>query len=97
MTITEITLSEGAMRLFIDLIEDAPNWSGTPGYGCNVQQTKQRDGYLTHLKKVGLLTTQYDEGVAWVYFTPLAKELAGYLVADDLLEQQYLDAMSTWS
>ena len=94
--ITEITLSEGATRLFIDLVEDAPNWSGTPGYGCNVHSSKQRDGYLTKLKKVGLLTTQWDEGIVWVYFTPLANRYAAELGRAGLIEQRYIDEMWSW-
>jgi len=73
---TTISLSPEALAYFIELAEDAPDWSGSPLIGGNVEQTKQRDGYLTDLKKKDLLTTQEDEGDVWVYFTPAGRGLA---------------------
>ena len=64
-----ISLSAGSMALFVALVEDAPNWSGSPLFGGNVGSGEANKGHLTDLKKKGLVTTWEDEGNSWVDFT----------------------------
>lgn len=58
--------------LFIKLAEDAKNWNGMP----LLDITKSEQGNLTHLKKLGLLTTEHDDGCDWVVFTERGLEYA---------------------
>jgi hypothetical protein len=76
-----INLSNEAQQLFIDLISDAGNWGGSPLFGGNVGGDQQSKGYLTKLKKAGLLTTCTDDGI-WVYFTAAGIEYAQSLGLD---------------
>ena len=73
-------ITEGSKRLFIELAEDAGNWSGTPLFGGNVGGDQISKGHLTPLKKLGLVTTFVDTDDpsgsrfrrhAWVIFTDL--------------------------
>lgn len=67
-------LTEGSKKLFLELADDAPNWSGKPLFGANVGGDKSSLGHLTDLKKKGLLTTSQDEDnpkCFWVSFTDL--------------------------
>lgn len=73
---SSIILSEGALALFLAYANDAPNWRGVPPVGGNVNQGPAENGYLTDLKKRGLLTTYRDEGNTWIQFTPAGKALA---------------------
>ena len=75
-------LSVESTRLFIDLAEDAGNWSGTPLWGGNVGGGRQDRGNLTDLKKKGLVTTDVDEGQTWIFFTALGTEVARRLGID---------------
>jgi len=62
-------ISDGAKKLFIDYAEDSANWGGTPLVGGNVDSSEKNNGYLTKLKKEGLIETFQDEGAAWILFT----------------------------
>lgn len=73
MTINDLT--PGSRHLFEALWNDKDNWSGTPPMGGNVPTDAAARGHLTHLKKLGLVTTFHDEGLAWVSFTPAGEEL----------------------
>lgn len=69
-------LTPGSLELFKALVEDAPNWSGTP----LITVTPAERGYLTHLKKLGLLTTFVEEdGCSFAAFTDAGKALAAEL------------------
>lgn len=70
------TLSAEALALFLAYAKDACNWSGCPCVGGNVTMDQAAKGYLTALKKEGLLFTELDEGCAWIHFTPAGKALA---------------------
>lgn len=66
-------------QLFLDLAQDAGNWSGTPLLGGNVPATKETRGNLTQLKRASLVTTQVDEddrSCTWVIFTDAGKAYA---------------------
>jgi hypothetical protein len=76
-----VKLSDGAMELFTSLVKDSGNWSGSP----IITVTPQGRGYLTSLKRKGLLTTGEDEGVAFAEFTE-----AGVAFADELGLGEYL-------
>lgn len=72
-------ITPASLELFLALARDAGNWSGVPLFGGNVGGDPASRGNLTHLKKLGLLTTDVDEDdrrCAWVYFTPAGKALA---------------------
>jgi hypothetical protein len=69
-------LSSGAFDLFMTYARDAGNWSGTPLVGGNINQDKVKNGYLTDLKKKGLLTTFDDGGCAFIDFTEEGQALA---------------------
>lgn len=69
-------ITTASHELFMDLAKDAPNWSGTPLLGGNVEITKEERGNLTQLKRAGLLTTRLDEGNVWVYFTAAGEAYA---------------------
>lgn len=68
---TEIT--PASLELFLSLAEDAGDWSGTP----LVEVTPAERGNLTHLKKLGLLSTYEDEdGCVFAAFSDAGIELA---------------------
>ena len=77
-------LTPGSLELFTTLVEDAPNWSGSP----LVTVSPAERGNLTHLKKLGLLDTFVDEGCSFVVFTDAGKALATELKLDGA---DYLD------
>ena len=68
--------SPGAIDLFKLIVEDAADWSGNPG--PNLEFTKEEKGYLTKLKKAGVLSTVVDdaEPIVWVTFHQPAADLA---------------------
>ena len=65
-------LSQGALDLFLALANDAANWSGTPLVDVN----EKGKGYLTDLKRKGLVTTFTDDGDTFASFTPAGQLLA---------------------
>lgn len=69
-------LSAEALNYFLALAADAPNWSGTPMIGGNVEQGEAQNGYLTACKKANLLVTFRDDGEAFVEFTEKGAALA---------------------
>ena len=75
-------LTDGSTKLFLELLQDAGNWSGSPLVEC----TPEERGHLTDLKKHKLLTTHIDEGCTWASFTEkglaLAYELDSEAAAD---------------
>ncbi len=70
MTTSEMT--PATLEVFKRHAKDAPNWAGAP----MLDISKEERGNLTDLKVRGLLTTDKDEGIEWVYFTPAGYELA---------------------
>jgi len=75
-------LSDGGLELFTDLAEDAGNWSGQPLFGGNVGCDPSDRGWLTELKKKGLVTTfadDEDSSLSWVVFTDAGRALADKL------------------
>lgn len=69
-------LSIECKKYFLDLAKDAGNWSGTPCLGANVAQGFKENGYLSDLKKKGLVSTFIDDGEEWVSFSESGKQLA---------------------
>lgn len=61
-----------SLALFTAFAKDSGNWSGTP----MIDITPEQRGNLTDLKRKGLVTTSTDEGIQWLSFTALGKELA---------------------
>jgi hypothetical protein len=74
---SDTELTPASHDLFMEFANDAGNWSGTPPTDSNVQMTNSQRGNLTHLKKLGLITTDEYDGSAWVYFTDKGIEYAG--------------------
>lgn len=79
---TNIQLTEASQQLFDLIIEDAPNWSGTPLLGGNFDTDEHTNGNLTDLKVKGLITT-FEESepgrpaLVWIDVTDLGLEYAG--------------------
>lgn len=70
----EAHLSDGAMGLFLRLANDAGNWSGTPLVDG---LTPEEKGYLTDLKKKGLLDTEeHERGCVFAFFSDLGYRIA---------------------
>lgn len=69
-------LTVASWELFVDLANDAGNWSGQPMLNGNVRTDKALAGNITDLKKKGLITTEVDEGQTWVQFTDAGVALA---------------------
>ena len=69
------TLTDTSRRLFLDLYNDAPNWSGQPMLNGNVKTDVHLRGNVTDLKKHGLIETFTDEGQTWVQFTDAGIEV----------------------
>ena len=67
-------LSAGALQLFKDSHHMAGDWSGTP----LLELSPKEKGYLTKLKKAGLMDSHMDEEdrtICWGEFTALGREL----------------------
>ena len=71
-------LTPASAKLFESLVDDAPNWSDEP----LIDISPAEKGNLTHLKRMGLITTQIDRGDTFAIFTKagadLAEKLHGY-------------------
>jgi hypothetical protein len=74
-------LSPASYNLLVDLIKDAPNWSGTP----LIDISKEQRGNLSDLKRRGFLTTFMDEGCMFAIFTDVGK-----------LAAERLDGQQVW-
>lgn len=77
-----MNITETSKALFIALVEDAGNWSGTPLVDGNVQLGKEGRGNLTQLKKAGLVSTFAWDGDMWVQFEDAGKAYARELGLD---------------
>lgn len=73
----EVTLTEGSLSLFLWYAKDASNWGGAPWLDGNRDFTREDRGYLTQLKKAGLLTTTREGSGEFIVFTPSGISLAG--------------------
>lgn len=69
---TEPSITETSLELFLSYARDAGNWSGTPLVGGSAAER----GNLTQLKKAGLLTTFPYDGESFIEFTDAGKTLA---------------------
>jgi hypothetical protein len=77
--VKQMQISKEALELFLEYAKDAGNWNGTPLVGGNVNTGPKEKGYLTALKKAGLVKTETDgERIQciWLYFTDAGKALA---------------------
>lgn len=85
--VSDIHLSDGAKSLFIALVCDAPNWQGEPLVGGNFVFNPSDKGYLTHIKKLGLLETIHcsEEDESWVRFSRKGIAYAATLANDPFL------------
>ena len=104
----DIKITEQSKELFIAYVRDAGDWSGSPCVGGNVCMISDKvdRGNLTHLKRLGLVTTHADEGLSWLSFTMkghayakelgLAEKLDGYEPCDakfiDTIDLATIDA-----
>lgn len=74
-------LSEACKSLLLEYWNDKGNWSGTPLVGGNVDSSTENNGYITDLKKKGLITTWNDgrnsDGTPsmWMEFTDLCRSM----------------------
>ena len=66
-------MTKDSLKLFLAYRKDAPNWGGTPLVGGNVGGEPADKGNLTHLKKLGLVTTFESDGDTWLDFTALGR------------------------
>lgn len=84
-----MNITPASLVLFLELANDAGNWSGHPLFGGNVGDSPAARGNLTQLKQAGLVTTQEEEDsgrcmttgrklrpTVWVTFTPAGRALA---------------------
>lgn len=67
-----MNLTAESLTLFLDLANDAGNWSGTP----LVDITNAERGNLTDLKRKGLLSTMESDGDSFAMFTAAGVALA---------------------
>lgn len=74
-----VKLTTGELRLFKAYVFDSGNWGDEPLVGGNVHQGLEENGYLTNLKKKGLLTTFHSDGHEWIRFTDHGKHVAKVL------------------
>ena len=65
-------MTPDSAKLFETIVEMAPDWSDGPP----VFLSPAERGNLTHLKKLGLITTFEDEGQVWALFTEAGKDMA---------------------
>ena len=68
-------MTPSSLALFSRLCAESHDWNGMPLVDC----TSSERGNLTDLKKLGLLTTERDDGCFWVRFTD-----SGYAKAAEL-------------
>jgi hypothetical protein len=74
--VENIDITEASRKLFVELAEDAGDWSYMVPTDGNVVVTKEQRGNLTQLKKAGLIATQFSDGATWVLFTAKGVEYA---------------------
>jgi hypothetical protein len=72
-----LALAPASLARFIEYAEDADNWSGSPLVGGNVGGDPADVGYLTNMKRCGMVSTWEDEGDVWIEFTDAGRALAG--------------------
>jgi hypothetical protein len=65
-------ITPDSFKLFMELANDAGNWSGTP----LLEVSPAERGNLTQLKVAGLLTTMTDDGCVFAVFTDAGVALA---------------------
>jgi len=88
------SLTPKSLEFFVEYVNDAGNWSGTPLFNGNVTVTSERAdrGYLTACKAAGLMTSFRESGrengtgnsLTWVEFTDLGRALAAHVCQIDL-------------
>jgi len=73
-----IQLTPPSLELFLDYARDAENWEGAPRWCGNVggQDPRKDNGYLTQMKRAGLITTSSEEGKLRIHFTDAGRALA---------------------
>ncbi len=74
-------LTEGSKALFIELVEDAEEWSGQPLYQHRERDTSA-NGHLTDLKKNGLVNSWEDAGDIFIDFPDSGIEYAASIGLD---------------
>ena len=78
------SLTPETLARFLKYAKDAGNWNGTPLVGGNVGGDPADKGYLTAMKKAGIITTWEDRDringrvtvSVWMEFTDAGKALA---------------------
>jgi hypothetical protein len=76
------SLTASTISLFVELVNDAPNWSGNP----LLDITKEQRGNLTQLKQAGVVETFKADGDQWVRFTEAGMLMAEQMGLDSLRE-----------
>jgi hypothetical protein len=63
-------LTPGSLALFTRICKATGNWGGTPPtYDFITGPNDPNKGHLTDLKKNGLVRTDRDEGIDWIFIT----------------------------
>ena len=71
-TAIKVTLTAASLNLLLSFVADSANWSNNP----MVDVSDADKGNLTHLKKLGLVSTFRDEGIDWLSFKFAAVEVS---------------------
>lgn len=73
-TQNKVTLTSESLDLLVALVKDSGNWSNHP----MLDLTDSEKGNFTDLKKKGLVSSHFDEGINWASF----KFVVGQIVTD---------------
>ena len=91
----EVNITERSRQLFIAYAKDAENLGGSPLVGGNVSDSKEDRSNLTQLKQAGLVKTEVDEELIWLYFTPKGKAYAkelGVTLRNPITDAEFLES-----
>ena len=85
-----VELTEGTKALFIEYLEDSPNWSWSPRITKgNVETSLKNNGHLTDMIKKGLVETFENEpNEYFMDFTQLGIDYARSIGLNELADKQ---------
>jgi hypothetical protein len=82
-TQNKVTLTPESLDLLVALVKDSGNWSNHP----MLDLTDSEKGNFTDLKKKGLVSSHFDEGINWASF----KFVVGQIVTDGVRSYSLVD------
>jgi hypothetical protein len=82
-TQNKITVTPESLDLLVALVKDSGNWSNHP----MLDLTDSEKGNFTDLKKKGLVSSHFDEGINWASF----KFVVGQIVTDGVRSFSFAD------